>query len=63
MTVSCVVLFPTNVIRFTKYCFPSWNRIVTSTIGGPEGLAPAFVVPAGAPAFCGSVPSRGFRSG
>src|SRR4051812_28770133 len=33
MTLSRVVLFPMNEIRLTKNCFPSDNRIVTSTVG------------------------------
>ena len=39
MTLSRVVVLPTNVMRLTKYCFPSCIRIVTSTIGGPAGVS------------------------
>src|SRR5438309_11953693 len=33
MTLSRVVLLPMNEMRFTKNCFPSDRRIVTSTTG------------------------------
>ena len=39
MTLSRVVVLPTNVMRLTKYCLPSCIRSVTSTIGGPVGAA------------------------
>ena len=38
MTLSRVVVFPTKVMRLTKYCFPSCTRIVTSMVGGPGGF-------------------------
>ena len=37
ITLSRVVVLPMNVMRLTKYCWPSCSRIVTSTVGGPAG--------------------------
>src|SRR5438105_1224025 len=35
MTLSCVVVLPTKVMRLMRYCWPSMNRMVTSTMAGP----------------------------
>ena len=68
ITLSRVVVFPTNVMRLTKNCCPSCIRIVTSTSGGPalSGLpsigSGAFKAAGASGAFwLGS--SRGLRSG
>ena len=60
MTLSRVVVLPTNVIRFTKYCSPSCRRMVTSTIAG---CFLASSIAAGSSAFAGSGRLRGLRSG
>jgi hypothetical protein len=33
MTLSRVVVLPVKVMRLTKYCLPSFSRMVTSTVG------------------------------
>ncbi len=56
MTLSRVVVFPTKMMRFTKYCFPSCTRIVTSMVGGPGGRGARA-------ASSGDAGSRGLMSG
>ena len=68
MTGSRVVVLPTNVMRLTKYCLPSWIRSVTSTIGGPSGACAGAGAGEGPAAAAGAVghlaaASRGCRSG
>ena len=66
ITFSRVVVLPTNVIRLTKYCFPSRICIVTSTVCGPVAAAltpsPAFSA-AGASVSPGSGSSLNLYSG
>ena len=59
-TLSSVVVFPTNVMRLTKYCSPSFTFIVMSTIAGCFFAASSA---AGSSIFEGSGMFRGFMSG